>query len=108
MVLQLKCLRYHMNELSKNSKYPESCGIGIITPIFKKKQKKEKKKHDRNRKHYRGISLTNVIAKLLANFIKKINKIDRQTGNDIRSSARVSKSRSWTASSLFVQKFERC
>ena len=50
------------NRLFENAEYPESWGLGYIVPIFKWGDPKLAK-------HYRGITLNNILAKIYSQIL---------------------------------------
>ena len=56
------------NKLLNQSKYPESWGLGYITPIFKGGDKTDAK-------NYRGITINNILAKIYSQILlDRLNK----------------------------------
>ena len=51
-----------MNQILDSGEYPKSCGLGIITPIFKS--------GDRNQaKNYRGFTVSNILSKIYSQIL---------------------------------------
>jgi hypothetical protein len=66
------------NTMFTNAYYPESWGLGIITPVFKKGD-------ENDAKNYRGITLINILAKIYSQVL--LNRLTKWTQeNDILSS----------------------